>query len=193
MKKLLSYSAVCASVALLFASCSNLSITKRHYNSGYYIDYGKGTQSVSVPVKDDKTSNTVAQLPVSPEPKTAANVVASQPNAPATVAGNTVKQAQKATAPKVVVQKSAMSKIEHKQASFEHIIAPDKTVLNESPTNVRDDDGGRALSLLWLVIVVILIVWLIGILAGGFGLGGLINLLLLIALILLILWLLRIA
>ncbi|HWY38270.1 MAG TPA: DUF5670 family protein [Bacteroidia bacterium] len=38
----------------------------------------------------------------------------------------------------------------------------------------------------------ILILWAIGFLAGGFGLGGLINLLLLVALILLILWLLRI-
>ena len=67
--------------------------------------------------------------------------------------------------------------------------------LYEAPTvsnNTNDRDEHAALSLLWLVIVIILILWLIGLIAGGFGLGGLINLLLVIALILLILWLLRI-
>ncbi len=51
---------------------------------------------------------------------------------------------------------------------------------------------GEALSLLWIVILVLVILWLLGFITGGFGLGGLIHLLLLIALILLILWLLRI-
>jgi hypothetical protein len=49
-----------------------------------------------------------------------------------------------------------------------------------------------ALSLIWIVILVLLILWALGLLAGGWGLGGLINILLVIALILLILWLLRI-
>ncbi|NNM94984.1 MAG: lmo0937 family membrane protein [Bacteroidia bacterium] len=66
-----------------------------------------------------------------------------------------------------------------------------------STLNSITDDGdnhsrGDGLSLFWLIILIILIVWAIGLLAGGFGLGGLINILLVIALILLILWLLRI-
>jgi hypothetical protein len=48
-----------------------------------------------------------------------------------------------------------------------------------------------ALSLLWIVILVVLLLWLLGVIAGGLGLGGLIHILLVIALILLILWLIR--
>lgn len=50
----------------------------------------------------------------------------------------------------------------------------------------------EALSLLWIVILVLLVVWALGLAGGGWGLGGLINILLVIALVLLILWLLRI-
>jgi hypothetical protein len=46
------------------------------------------------------------------------------------------------------------------------------------------------LSLLWIVIIILLVLWALGLIAGNFG--GLIHLLLIIALILLILWLLRI-
>ncbi|MBK6834313.1 MAG: lmo0937 family membrane protein [Bacteroidetes bacterium] len=52
--------------------------------------------------------------------------------------------------------------------------------------------SGDGLSLLWIVILVLLILWALGLISGGFGLGGFINILLVIALILLILWLLRI-
>ncbi len=57
-----------------------------------------------------------------------------------------------------------------------------------SPPASSDD----ALSLLWIVIVIILILWLLGYALGGLGLGGAIHILLVIALILLILWLLGI-
>jgi hypothetical protein len=57
-----------------------------------------------------------------------------------------------------------------------------------SPSASSDD----ALSLLWIVIVIILILWLLGFALGGLGLGGAIHILLVIALILLILWLLGI-
>jgi hypothetical protein len=60
-------------------------------------------------------------------------------------------------------------------------------VVNKLP--VADDRDG--LSLFWVVILVIIILWAIGFFAG-WGTGGLINLLLVVALILLILWLLRI-
>lgn len=50
-----------------------------------------------------------------------------------------------------------------------------------------DDDG---LSLFWIIILIVLILWLLGFISGNFG--GIINLLLIIALILLILWLLKV-
>lgn len=60
-----------------------------------------------------------------------------------------------------------------------------KSSLYPSPNPVTSD-----LSLLWIVIIVLIVLWALGLIAGNFG--GLIHLLLVIALILLILWLLRI-
>ncbi|MEX2595935.1 MAG: lmo0937 family membrane protein [Salibacteraceae bacterium] len=56
----------------------------------------------------------------------------------------------------------------------------------------NDSSESDARSFLWLVIVILLILWLLGFLSGGFGVGGLIHLLLIIALILFILWMLKI-
>lgn len=56
------------------------------------------------------------------------------------------------------------------------------------PTRERRSD----LSLLWIVIVIVLIIWLVGWSLGGFGLGSFIHILAIIVLILLILWLLKI-
>jgi hypothetical protein len=47
-------------------------------------------------------------------------------------------------------------------------------------------------SLLWIVVVLLLILWALGFLAGGLALGGLIHVLLVLALILFILWLVHI-
>jgi len=60
-----------------------------------------------------------------------------------------------------------------------------KSSLFPAPSPVTSD-----LSLLWIVIIILLVLWALGLISGNFG--GLIHLLLVIALILLILWLLRI-
>jgi cobalamin biosynthesis Mg chelatase CobN len=61
---------------------------------------------------------------------------------------------------------------------------------DQQSNSARDSEGG--LSLFGLVILILVILWLVAVLSGGWGLGGLIHVLLIIALILLILWLLRI-
>jgi hypothetical protein len=60
-----------------------------------------------------------------------------------------------------------------------------KSSLFPSPAPASGD-----LSLLWIVIIILLILWALGLISGNFG--GLVHLLLVIALILLILWLLKI-
>jgi hypothetical protein len=195
MKNLIKFSAILLTASIFFSSCeSNLSITKRHYTSGFYVDYSKSNKVIT----PDKANQPVAAAPV---------VVAREPVVANSPMAN-IEQPVKAKGPGAIVAiKKMLPKInllpiakQDRANSFGAIMAPageTNNVLSESPkmnTGISDDDRGEhaALSLLWLVIVIVLILWLIGLLAGGFGLGGLINLLLVIALILLVLWLLRI-
>ena len=196
MKNLIKYISASIIAALLFSSCeSNFSITKRHYTSGYYIDYTKNNKGLtSNPSENIAKVNASVPLVAVQAPVKAANVAQAptqnnDQNNQVVISNNNSKKAktnlQAITKPLQVT----------KAGVFSSIPKEDKHTLFEAPnviTNSADRDDSRALSLLWLVIVIILVLWLIAILAGGFGLGGLINLLLLIALILLVLWLLRI-
>lgn len=67
---------------------------------------------------------------------------------------------------------------------------PLKKKLDNQKMKARAAD--EALSLFWIVILILLILWAVGVISGGWGLGGVIYILLIIALVLLILWLLRI-
>ncbi|MCC6372390.1 MAG: hypothetical protein IT236_15405, partial [Bacteroidia bacterium] len=60
----------------------------------------------------------------------------------------------------------------------------------ENSIGKSEDNEER--SLFWVVVLVLVVLWALGLISGGLGLGILINLLLVIALVLLILWLLRI-
>ncbi|MGP8215205.1 MAG: DUF5670 family protein [Bacteroidia bacterium] len=198
MKNLFKFSTIIIAAGILFSSCeSNLSIIKRHYNSGYYIDYTKNNKGIT-PKTDVKIAKASAINPVS---------MAQSPVEQNVVVKNSVQNTKQGISAILANVKRIMPKVNlqphAKQNQVSRIgivgntsLENNKTVL-DSPTmnaSVSDDGnrGQRALSLLWLVIVIILILWLIGLLAGGWGLGGFINLLLVIAVILLILWLLRI-
>jgi hypothetical protein len=195
MKNLIKYLSVSIVASVLLSSCgSNFSITKRHYNNGYYIDYTRNNKAV--PNAEEKTAQVKTQTPSiseqAPVEGNTTNQIQPQSNKQNNALGifsNSKKEAKAnlqtvtKTLPINKVGFAGSNAAKDKQASFE---APNVIA------NSADRDDGRALSFLWLVIVIILIIWLIAIIAGGFGLGGLINLLLLIALILLILWLLRI-
>jgi len=193
MKNLIKFSAILLTASAFFSSCSsNLAITKRHYTSGFYVDYSKGNKAIST----NKISQSVATTPIIAAPVVASAPVPSSREAIKTNTPTTIINIKKLL-PKINVLPIA----KHGSAnSFGTTIAPASEaspIVSESPKmneSISDGDRGdhAALSLLWLVIVIVLILWLIGILAGGFGLGGLINVLLVIALILLVLWLLRI-
>lgn len=93
---------------------------------------------------------------------------------------------------KTISKRNIKQALEQNSRIIEYPVTQSKHSLfekNKIGSSASDKDG---LSLFWVVILVLLILWALGFLTGGFGLGGLINLLLVIALILLILWLLRI-
>jgi hypothetical protein len=195
MKKLLTIFSICITACILFSSCgSNMSIAKRHYNKGYYIEYAKRAPTTNPQKAGTKIAQTKKALPSQTVQNTAKQTtVHKQINQdiqpiPAVVTAGNENRPYKAT-----------SKTSSKSTLPQNIASSETPVLQTNQTasdisGYHGDGGGEraALSLLWIVIIIILILWLIGILAGGFGLGGLINLLLVIALILLILWLLRV-
>src|ERR1035437_145647 len=63
MKKLITFSAICIVASILLSSCgSNMSITKRHYNNGYYVSYSDGKQAVFTPKEKEVQSKTSEAL-----------------------------------------------------------------------------------------------------------------------------------
>jgi hypothetical protein len=192
MKKLIPFGTVCILACMALSSCnSSFEITKRRYNKGYYIDHSS-KKEISFVTKEKTTQvkNTTPSYPLQ------------------SLTGQ--KSMVSTTIPMSAKANTVITKIE-KQGNKTVIATNTRQIMNNLPTttetssvqtvsstlNSITDDGdnhsrGDGLSLFWLIILIILIVWAIGLLAGGFGLGGLINILLVIALILLILWLFRI-
>jgi hypothetical protein len=194
MKKLFAPLLLFAFAGILLPSCSNtskLSFNKRHYRSGDFVNLAGKTHTATVPIA---MAPVRAKYPISAIVKTESPVVVNtspitihktsltqnrtKENDPIAIASNTAQQVRPQT-----LNITEGPSIQSKQI-FSDVAA--------SQGDYGSRSAGAALSLLWIVIVIILILWLVGILAGGFGLGGLLNILLIVALVLLILWLLRI-
>lgn len=95
---------------------------------------------------------------------------------------------------KVKIENTSINKLDLKQTKNK-MINPDYSLSDmkfkqQVNSSLFSSPVTSDLSLLWIVIIILLVLWALGLIAGNFG--GLIHLLLVIALILLILWLLRI-
>jgi hypothetical protein len=191
MKKLFAPFALFTVAVLLLSSCSNLtkiSLTKRHYRSGYFVDFG-----------GKKTAPAIAKLPARTKHQNLSSVIAKSEGS---LAINTpTVNSEKPVISQNKIQENPpvnLTRYSTKQLLTEPFtIAENPSVQNKQTFSEENFSGGGpiasdGLSLLWIVIVILLILWLVGLLAGGWGLGGLINILLIIALVLLILWLLHI-
>jgi len=191
MKKLLAPFALFTLAVVLLSSCGNLtklSLTKRHYRSGYFVDFAKKR---AIPTVTKSPAGTRHQNLTLVTAKTETSLARNNPTA----------NSEKLVIPQKQIQEKShftISSTSTKQLLAEPMgIAESPMVQNKQAFSEENDSGGGSaasagLSLLWIVIVIVLVLWLIGLLAGGWGLGGLINILLIVALILLILWLLRI-
>lgn len=183
---------VCILVAILVTSCgSNVFIAKRHYTKGYYIEKTDGLASRGE--KQTTEQKTVVHHPAKPAYSIARDQQAETPR---------IELQEKS-----VVAENATPANNNSGASGSKKITKRPSVSLNPFTNIKTlqeierkhrsavlpvDTADDGLSLFWIVIAIILIVWLIGFLAGGFGLGDFIHILLVIALVLLVLWLLRI-
>lgn len=183
MKKITLISLAVFCGGLFFNSCSsNLTIVKRHYKPGYYVSTGKTRTQPAQPVS-------IAERPEAPPAVQPDTVKGSNMQSSADVAVNPVRVTPVKALHKTMphLKKESRPLLPSLQRANEFNTAHKKAVaFKKSERPASDSDG---LSLFWIVILLILILWALGY-AGG--LGSLINLLLLVALILLILWLLRV-
>jgi hypothetical protein len=180
MKRIIIYLA-CLAGLVLASSCSvHDTVMKRHYMKGYYVGKHHHANSVSVAQSSNKENGgdeLSDRLELSLQPE------AIESPALARRTGGEITQVR-SVKPKASMQPRASNDVRVAKPTL-HL----REMIGLKKPVASDRDG---LSLFWIVILVILILWAIGFLGGGFGLGGLINLLLVVALILLILWLLRI-
>lgn len=194
MKKIITLNIFCLVVIMLISSCGiNNSISKRHYTKGYYFTHNKSRHKAIVGNKDIK----VAHQRIN-EPSIVAPSNQFDNGTYTTNASNVNPIDDKATllassSKKPIVFNTRIVSKNPVKSSPAFKIFPSKesrrSIFTKKSPVMHDGDG---LSLLWIVILVLLILWALGLISGGFGLGGFINILLIIALILLILWLLRI-
>lgn len=183
MKNLIKLSAIFILFGILFSSCKyNRSMIKRHYNKGYYMAYSKNKSAIPGIKKENKEVVPEKIASTYSEQKVLEKNNSIQDNMVAT----TNEKQENAVFSQKNNDKTLSKKVEIKNV----ITQPKHLLLELKKSQSGSSDGG--LSLFWIIILVILILWALGFLAGGWGLGGLINILLIIALILLILWLLRI-
>lgn len=191
MKKLLSFSILTVLIALVFSSCSSgWSFTKRKYTKGYYVSKSHKQQQPkehavaqnNAGAKTGLTDQhpTLAPVNVSPLPTTTDKEPKSDNlQANATTATRKTEHRKQTSAEKSPV---GFPSIELKK--------PVKTVENAIRQHKLSAGDSEGLSLFWIVILIILILWALGLISGNFG--AVVNVLLIVALILLILWLLRI-
>ncbi|MFI5204254.1 MAG: lmo0937 family membrane protein [Flavobacteriales bacterium] len=192
MKKLISLSSVFIIVTVLLSSCAT-HLTKRHYSNGYHVSHSENKQKVAAHNEEEKTAQHQSKknetvVPTQPmvNNETTVAVKPDVTNTVPVVANNQTNQSN------VVSNPSTAQPLKQKTSVLKHPVSTIKKALLDRKKISRISHDGEGHSLLWIIIVVILILWAIGFLADGFGLGGLIHLLLVIALVLFILWLLRV-
>jgi hypothetical protein len=171
-------------LALVFLGTScmqvgNLEITKRHYRKGLYIDLHtshKTTPVTSALTPRAKEEGTVPGNRTVSAPETGViNEV--EPNIPPS---STLKTVSHELKPPVTDGSIPLSKLLFKRKSFPSFYTG----------KFSDHEGGGYW--LWTLIAILIVIWLISLLTGGWGLGGLIYIFLVVALVLLLLRLLSI-
>jgi len=197
MKKFITFSIICILSGIALSSCkSGVSITKRHYTKGYHIARNHNLKAPK------PTTNLAQQTREGIEKVNVPNqLMVLEKNNEQKIQNFSNKSMPDNTLMAAKVIASIKSKINPKENINFFVIPKIKLIENTSTFTDKSKIGSakitkadhthEGLSLFWIVILVLLILWALGLL-GGYVFGGLIYLLLVVALILLILWLLRI-
>lgn len=199
MKKLFTLIIFFVATSIFFTSCNQtvgISLTKRHYRSGYNLEVSGKPSKVktaevetienTAPEEQEYASiqssgeNYIKPKPMSFTDNSSENTV--KVDNEANVANNKgaghLNKTTSKPSSKII---SSVKSIAKRPFSFKNVFSQIKT----SVLNVDSDHGGG--SLIWTIIVVLLVLWLLSLLTGGWGLGGLLYLFLVVALVLILL------
>jgi Flp pilus assembly protein TadB len=172
---------VCFVLSTILSSCS---VIKRHYMNGYYISHNSGKQT------DVKTQD---QISNKEEANPSLNTVQNLPERDHSAVHMKDEILTENSSVKNVATKKATRAMPHKRYISYIVTSEDENAgLAQLKKTSMDSVAGDALSLFWIIILLLLILWLVAILSGGWGLGGFVHIILIVALVLLILWLFRI-
>jgi hemin uptake protein HemP len=202
MKNTTIFIAIGTILVSFFSSCNQptgVSLTKRHYMNGYNLEIS------SKQAKPSKPTRFITSNILTPEIDRAEQTASSSLG---TSGENYIKQdqlsflnnesgsSQNSTSRKgeiYVKHNGAVSKIVSSIKMVAKKPFAFKQVFPENKISVRHDGDVRGGGgLIWTIIVVLLVLWLLSLLTGGWGLGGLLYIFLVVALILILLRLLRI-
>lgn len=204
MKKIITFLSILLLAILLLPSCG-VTLVKRQHSAGYYVNTNPrhpAIKSDKSQLRLEKPTNETAKIPAESEGvKSSIITVAEQPSVPvisddaSTIQPPVLTTEQEITPTELPTDQTKKGKkvvpLIEKVSDRIPLVKKMNSKLNKTKAAQRASSG-EGLSLIWIVILVLLILWAAGLLSGGWGLGGLIYILLVIALILLILWLLRI-
>lgn len=204
MKKIITFLSILLLTVLLFPSCG-VTLVKRQHGPGYYVNTNPrhpAIKSDKSQLRLDKPTVAAAETPAEPDVVNPSVITLGETSSTAVIPDDESSDQSSLSATddgltqtdlpsdKTQKEKKVVPLIEKMSDRFP---MAKKMSSKLKPTKAAQRaSGGEGLSLIWIVILVLLILWAAGLLSGGWGLGGLLYILLVIALILLILWLLRI-
>jgi hypothetical protein len=170
---------------IILSSCSGISVTRRRYTKGYFVEHAHRRHTVK-----SARENPLREPGQRAEKEISAQKAAANIHQPATIADPPQKTPEVLTA-NAAKRRSGAAEVSAVKNAVSLVIKHQVKALKEIRQPVKSGGiVGAALSLFWIVAVVILILYVAGILLGDFG--PIIHLLPVIAVIVLILWLLKI-
>ncbi len=186
-----------AAASILFSSCNQttgISLTKRHYRNGYNLEVSgkpskttkKAAQSEEVAITETKTAEQPEYASV--ETSSGESYIKHEPVS--FNKQNSKKSETEAVAEtKQITAKTAKKSSRFMAAAKSAVKTPFalKRIMAENKAIAMADDARSGGGLIWTIVGVLLIVWLISLLTGGWGLGGFIYIFLVVALVLILL------
>lgn len=194
MKNLLKITLMLIVAGLFFSACKTASITKRHYTKGYYVSHSGKKHKLPANANEGTLQATTAQT--LPQKESGLNDVAAEkeiiPSAidhSSSIKAPTSDKGEQRRTKKIENNGDANDDITFNEPDTKQFIKNPLKLSKAVAAKATSDD---AYSLIWILIVVLLVIYIVGLFMDSFGLGGLIHILGVIALVLLVLWLLKV-